>query len=56
MQNDQMAEMPSSSGNRLFPLSPKAIRLLRAHDKETFGELRLSQGTGEINKTSDKRM
>ncbi|MEY1557366.1 hypothetical protein AB3Y40_17170 [Yoonia sp. R2331] len=47
MQSAPNNTAPASAGNRLFPLSPKAIRLLRAHDAESASVVGLSKGTGE---------
>lgn len=37
-------------GNTLFPLSPKAIRLLRAHDRLVAQTSAVPTGTGEDQK------
>ncbi len=51
MQAANTANAHPTGGNQLFPLSPKAIRLLRAHDAETSDVASLSKGTGETTKT-----
>jgi hypothetical protein len=53
MQVTDTARVQPSGGNQVKPLSPKAIRLLRAHDAASSSVTRPASGTGDTKNVSD---